>query len=133
MADSADGGPGPGEPGGRRGKGGDQGGVGRCRLLQRDERGGVGAERDRPLPGDGTAEASREGGVGPTRSDSQGPVSEAADGAEVEDEEARGEVHEGEGHDGADLRPDEAGAGFPAVLVARYLVDARRVAIDGDG
>src|SRR4051794_2246076 len=123
MADSADGGSGPGEPGGRRGKGGDQGGVGRCRLLQRDERGGVGAERDRPLPGDGTAEASREGGVGPTRSDSQGPVSEAADGAEVEDEKGPGDVREAKGDDRADLRPVEAGAGLPAILVARYLVD----------
>ena len=85
------------------------------------------------VPGDRTAEASREGGVGPARADPQGPVGEAADGAEAADEEGSGDVREAEGDDRADLRPVEAGAGLPAVLAARSGVDARRVAADGDG
>jgi len=38
-----------------------------------------------------------------------------------------------EGDDRADLRPVEAGAGVPAVLAARFGLDERRVATDGDG
>ena len=51
--------------------GGDQGGAGRRGLLQRDEREGSGAARHRGVSGDRTAEASREGGGGPARSDSR--------------------------------------------------------------
>ena len=87
----------------------------------------------RAVPGDRTAEASREGGVGPARADSRGPVGEAADGEEAADEEGSGDVREAEGDDRADLRPVEAGAGLPAVLAARSGVDAGRVAADGDG
>ena len=129
----ADGGPDASEPGCRRCEGGDQGGAGRRGLLQRDERGGPGAEGHRAVPGDRTAEASREGGVGAARADPRGPVGEAADGEEAEDEEGSGDVREAEGDDRADLRPVEAGAGLPAVLAARTGVDARRVAVDGDG
>ena len=63
----------------------------------------------------------------------QGPVGEAADGAEAADEEGPGAVREAEGDDRADLRPVEAGAGVPAVLAARPGGDAGRVAVDGDG
>ena len=49
----------------------------------------------------------------------QGPVGEAADGEEAEDEGGSRDVREAEGDDRADLRPVEAGAGLPAVLDAR--------------
>ena len=71
--------------------------------------------------------------AGAARSDSRGPVGEAADGAEAEDEEGSRDVCEAKGDHRADLRPVETGAGLPPVLDARPGVDARRVAADVHG
>ena len=89
--------------------------------------------RHRGVSGDGTVDASREGGGGPLRPDSGWSVGEAADGPEVEDEEGAGYVFEAKRDDRADLWAVEAGVRVAAVFDARSGFDAWRVATDGDG